>query len=243
MFHHGSKRLVVLSLIPALGVIAAITASAISLRPGTLWWRGVQLTMPVSSAALFPSDDHVLFETRERVPVRAAISGTISVESPRVFYIRAHPITVKYVDVTRLTVQPGEEVKKGQVIGRLETGHPDPRTASFSLEVLKDGSALAPPAFQSEFELGERLALQSCVGCHHMREVFPLDGKKMLNGQPATSKNVEETIRKGGKVIGPYKMPAFQDVLSDTEIKAVVSFVCHTRCVDSPELAEAKHRP
>ena len=134
------KRIAWVFPIAALLLALGVTAST---GTPTIQWADVALAQPVQQAAIYHDADGLLFETQREVLVRAGISGAVSVESDRVIeiYDPASRLTLNYFGL-KPEVTNGQQVRAGQMIGRLAPGHPDPLRSKLWLRLSKNGAPL-----------------------------------------------------------------------------------------------------
>jgi hypothetical protein len=221
------------ALIPLLAGLGSVLIAIRGIGPPTLRWNGISLVQPVDSASIYEDQGAVLFETPQAESVRAAIGGTVSSVSERHLEIVQGQLVVRYRGLFSDKLHIGQTVKRGEVVGRLELDRPDPTVAKLWMLVLDNREPVIPPLKPRFPGEGQRIYAMSCAGCHQMRGIAAIEDGKLGSGRPLTDENVEYEIRNGGtfnKTNGLPPMPAFDKVLTETEIKAVTLFLCRDLC-------------
>jgi cytochrome c553 len=235
-----------LSLVPVLAAIAAVFTFYAFGDTHTILkkWGGIALVEPVdeAKAKVYEDQGEALFEVQQSLPVRAAMAGVVSAVSSRTLETVNGSVTVKYRGLVLGDIKIGKKLTRGEVIGKLEVGRPDPLSARLWMQLSRD-DRIIPPPLKPRFEnRAQRILSLGCVGCHQMREIYPLSDGRMRNGALATESAIAESIRHGGKVRGPMAMPPFKDSLSEEEIRAVTVFLCRNRCTAEVAQAEQPRR-
>lgn len=212
----------VLWLLPLIGsfcLIVAATRSGADTQNNLFknWLKSSEVTNPIKYAQAFSDGEDLVYELSRGADVRSATDGevievlrdSVTILEARHGYdpmmnINNPPHYITYFGLRSKNVSLKQQVQRGDTIGRIEVGNPDPLRARLRLRVIPKTTSerVAPVGFSylyghspaDQYQAGKGVYLQYCYSCHEKTGSL-FKGGKMRNQEPATVEVIKKKVR------------------------------------------------
>ena len=212
----------------------AMIGAILPKAPQNLWNRHT-FTMPTTIGSAFWEDNRLVVAVARVTPICAGHPGVVSrISNGHTIEItleeeeqRRQQVLV-YRNLSRLFVEVGDKVYRGEMIGTIEPQAPDSYVAQFVVQLLSQNGKPIPPDYPEVYpEIGQRVFVTKCAVCHEATSTYHLVGPgfkgtkagKLPSGNDATDRTLLEILNKGANGMPPFH------TLTEKEKEDVIAYI------------------